>query len=612
VLHHPAADVSDRRYDVVIVGAGIAGAILAKELGQAGRRVLILEAGTGQALDFDGYRGNLETYYKAVAKATNAPYPANANAPQPDVLDIISTDPVADSRGYLVQQGPLPYKSDYPRTAGGTTLHWLGTCLRMLPEDFRLHSLYGVGLDWPIGYPELKPYYARAEREIGVSAEAEDQRELQALLGIQDWFDPDYVYPMHRIPQSYSDRLFADGLAGMSIDYDGRPYPVRVTSTPQGRNGMPNARYPGGFTPVGAVGNPEIGQRCQGNSSCVPICPVQAKYNAVKTLDAAVATGNVDIVTQAVASELKMDGAGRITGIVYKTYRDAGSPAYDVHSAHGTIFALGAHVAENVKLLLASGIGGDAAGRYLMDHPVLLTWGLADRPLGTFRGPGSSSGIESLRGGAFRERRAAFRVEIDNWGWNWAAGAPASTVEDMVFQKDALFGTRLRRSLFDHVQRQVRFGFLMEVPAEAGNRITIAPAYKDRLDNFRPIVSFDLPDYTRAGIAEARRTSKRLFEALNIVDHTLYSATDPGHFTYGDEGYTWQGAGHYIGGHVMGSRREESVVDADQRVWGHDNLWLVGCGNMPSEGTSNPTLTMAALTFMAAGKIARALQAGPR
>ena len=280
--HETAVDVSGRDYDVVIVGAGISGSILAKQLAARGRRVLILEGGTGQALDYAGYRGNLETYYKAGAKATNSPYPNNENAAQPDVLDVISTDPVADSRGYLVQQGPLPFKSDYARTAGGTTLHWLGTCLRMLPDDFRTRSQYGVGLDWPIGYQELKPYYAMAEREIGVAAEARDQLELQQLLGIdEDWFDPDYVYPMHRIPQSYSDRFFADGLRDFSVDYGGRGYPVRVTSTPQGRNGMPNARYPGGYTPVGAVGNPDLGQRCQGNSSCVPICPVQAKYNAL-------------------------------------------------------------------------------------------------------------------------------------------------------------------------------------------------------------------------------------------------------------------------------------------------------------------------------------------
>lgn len=601
-----AADVGGRTYDVVIVGAGVAGSIMARELATAGKRVLVLEAGTSQALDYQGYLGNLQNYYEAAAKVPNAPYPKNPNAPQPDVLDVVDNDPAADSGGYFVQTGPLPFRSDYVRSVGGTTLHWLGTCLRMLPEDFETKSRFGVGLDWPIGYRDLKPYYARAEREIGVSAEIDDQRALQALLGIKEpWFDEDYVFPMHRIPQSYVDGVFAKGLAGLSLDFDGQTYPLAVTSTPQGRNGIPNARYPGGYTPVGAVGNPDLGQRCQGNSSCVPICPVQAKYNALKTLSAALATGRVDLVVQAVASRIGVGTDGRVREIVYKAYQDPASPAYDTFSATGTVFVLAAHAFENAKLMLVSGLGGPAAGRNIMDHPVMLTWGLAPQRLGTFRGPGSTSGIETLRGGAFRRRRAPFRVEFDNWGWNWATGAPVSTVQDLVSQD--LFGAQLRQTLFDTVQRQVRLGFEFEVPPDPDNRVTIDPAFKDRLDNPRPVISFSLKDYVREGMAAAKRTSDAIFKAMKIDDHTAYNPTDAGFVRWEGVGYTFQGAGHHVGGHIMGCDPKTSVVDRDQRSWGHDNLWLVGCGNMVTEGTSNPTLTMAALTFMAAERVLAAL-----
>lgn len=606
--HEVAVDVGERAYDVVIVGAGIAGSILAKTLAQRGRRVLVLEGGVGQALDYPGYLQNLRTYYENDIKVPNSPYPRNANSPQSDLLDVVSsTDFKTDSQGYLVQTGPNPFTSDYTRAAGGTTLHWLGTCLRMLPEDFETRSRFDVGLDWPIGYDDLKPYYNLAEREIGVSADIEDQRELQALLGIEgDWFDPDYVFPMHRIPQSHVDRFMAERTADLSITYDGRDYPLRITSTPQGRNGMPNARYPGGYAPVGAVGNPDLGQRCQGNSACVPICPVQAKYNGLKSLDAAVATGRVDVVTQAVASLIRHDANGRISGIEYKAYRSPDSPAYDRYTATGTIFVLAAHVVENVKLLLASGLGGDTTGQYLMDHPTMLTWGLTQEALGTFRGPGSSSGFESVRGGAFRRRRAPFRIEIDNWGWNWATGAPQTTVQDLVFGQ-VKFGRALRHEMFYQGQRQVRLGFLMEVPPSAANRITINPAYRDQIDNLRPVISYTIPEYTKAGMAEAKRTSDLIYTKLGVTDFTQYNPTDVGYVRYDDVGYTYQGAGHYIGGHIMGRDRRSSVVNRDQRMWDHENLWLVGCGNMVTEGTSNPTLTMAALTFMAADSIERAL-----
>ena len=599
-------DVSDRRFDVVIVGAGIAGSVLAKALAKPGRRILVLEAGTGPASDYSGYLGYLDNYYSASAKATNAPYPNNANAQQPDVLNVSSNDAAANSQGYLVQKGRLPFKSDYTRSAGGTTLHWLGTCLRMLPDDFEIRRRYGVGLDWPIGYDDLKPYYAKAEQEIGVSADIEDQLQLQHELRLNGWFDADYVFPMHKIPQSHVDQFFAKGTQDLAVDYGGELYPVRVTSTPQGRNGMPNARYPGGYTPVGAVGNPNLGQRCQGNSSCVPICPVQAKYNALKSLSAAFDKGGVDgveIVTQAVASRINVDANGRVSEIEYKVYADPNSRAYDVFVARGAIFVLAANPVENVKLLLGSRLGGEATGRYLMDHPVLLTWGLADQRLGTFRGPGSSSGIESLRGGAFRSERSPFRVEIDNWGWNWATGAPWSSVQSLVYGDPPAFGHSLREGLFDTVQRQVRLGFLLEVPPLPENRISIDPAYMDRIDNYRPVITYDLPDYVKAGFAAAKQTSDIIFDRLGVKDHTSYAPTDAGYVTYEGRGYTYQGAGHYIGGHIMGADPRESVVGADQRAWGHENLWLVGCGNMPTEGTSNPTLTMTALTLMAADLI---------
>jgi choline dehydrogenase-like flavoprotein len=74
--------------------------------------------------------------------------------------------------------------------------------------------------------------------------------------------------------------------------------------------------------------------------------------------------------------------------------------------------------------------------------------------------------------------------------------------------------------------------------------------------------------------------------------------------TYGEDGYTFQGAGHLAGTHRMGSSPRTSVTDPRQRTWDHDNLYLAGCGNMPTVGTSNPSLTMTALAIWAAENIA--------
>ena len=76
--------------------------------------------------------------------------------------------------------------------------------------------------------------------------------------------------------------------------------------------------------------------------------------------------------------------------------------------------------------------------------------------------------------------------------------------------------------------------------------------------------------------------------------------SDYGYVTYEGEGYVIRGGNHLAGTHIMGTSPSDSVVDADQRSWDHENLYLVGGGSMPSIGTSNITLTLAALCFRSA------------
>lgn len=598
--------MSEEKYDVVIVGAGISGAIVAKKLSNAGKKVLILEAGKDTGFTQAGYQEFMNQFFTAVSKIPNAPYPPNPDAPSPTVLEIEQIHGLTpDTTGYFVQNGPLPFGSTYTRAEGGTTLHWLGTCLRMLPDDFKLNSLFGQGRDWPITYEDLQPYYRQAELEIGVSADVEEQE----YLGIT--FKEGYVYPMSKIPQSYLDKTLTEGLNGMEVKFDDRKYPVTVVSTPQGRNSMPNPKYDNGkgFTPVGAVGDPDMGQRCEGNSNCTPICPVQAKYNANKTL-AAVNKDNVEILTQAVASEIEIDpDSGRVKSITYKVYKDANSPEYTTHKAKGTIYVLAAHAVENAKLLLASNVANSSGlvGRNLMDHPTMLTWGLMPKKIGSFRGPGSTSGIPSLRDGEFRKHRAAFRIEIGNWGWSWPANSPYDPLVALVDQSN-LFGAQLRKAVKNTFQRQFRFGFLVEQLPEPANRVTIDPSYKDQLGNYRPIINYNVSDYTRAGMAAAKQVSDLIFARLGVEDFTAYKTTDPGYLTYQKKGYVYNGAGHLVGTHVMGTSKQNSVVNRNQRTWDHENLYLVGCGNFPTIATSNPTLTMAALVSWAAENILKELR----
>jgi choline dehydrogenase-like flavoprotein len=580
----------DEAYDVVVVGAGVNGALIAKHLTRARLRVLVLEAGPSTASAFDGYTRHLDHFYSASGKGPESAWPPAANAPQPDTKDVREGD------GYFVQAGPDKYASSYSRLLGGSTLHWLGVSLRMLPEDFELRSRYGVGRDWPLGYADLEPYYRSAEWEIGVAADVADQTHL----GIE--FPDGYDYPMRRIPPSYSDRVLAAAVDGMQVTVGGSSVELKVRSYPAARNSIPRR----GYEPAGTLDErlevQVLGQRCAGNTACTPICPIQAKYHAGKTLGQA-DRGYLHVIAQAVASKILLDPvSGMVHGIEYQRYEDPDSSRHTVHVARGRAYVLAAHAVENAKLILASGLGtaNGLIGQGLMDHPALYAWGLSPVPVGAYRGPLSTSGIEELRGGAFRAGHAAFRFDIGNDGWRPTTGAPDTTTKDAV-TKAGLFGRGLRDHLANALSRQVRFSVAVEQLWSSANHVGIDCRYTDPLGNPRPVISYHIDDYTLAGMAAATGVYRQVFARAGIQDHTdpTNSAWFP-EARYNGATFHYHGMGHFAGTHVMGRSKQDSVVDTDQRSWEHRNLYLVGSGSFPSMGTSNPTLTMAALTLRTA------------
>ena len=586
----------DSRYDVVIVGAGVNGALIAKRLTHAGLRVLVLEAGPATAWSFDGYTAHLNHFFEAPGKNPESAWPPAGNAPQPDTADMRSGD------GYFVQLGPDKYGSSYTRLLGGSTLHWLGVCLRMLPEDFELRTRYGVGRDWPVGYADLEPYYREAEWEIGVSADVADQ----SHLGVE--FAGGYDYPMRALPPSYSDQVLAAAVDGMKVSLGGQSFALRVRSYPAGRNSIPRD----GYQPAGAVDERgagqalarDLGQRCAGNTACTPICPIQAKYNAQKSL-AQADQDNLTVIAQAVAAKVVVDPvSGAVQGIEYQLYEDPGSPRHERRTARARAYVLAAHAVENAKLMLASGLGGGSpVGQGLMDHPALYAWGLSPIPVGAYRGPLSTAGIDDLRGGAFRTQHAAFRFDIGNDGWRATTGAPDSTVAAAVTGQ-GLYGARLRGYLEETLPRHVRFSLAVEQLPSPANRVTIDPRYTDPLGNPRPVISYHIDDYTLAGMAAATGVAQQGFSQAGIEDRTdpASAAWFPS-VAYDGQVFHYHGMGHFAGTHAMGGSAADSVVDADQRSWAHRNLFVVGSGSFPTMGTSNPTLTMAALSLRTAGRM---------
>ena len=528
--------------DIVVIGAGIAGMLVAWQLARRDAKVLVLEA--GPRVD---RAAATERFQSAVIKTPEAPYEPTRHAPQPSVIQ---------PDDYFIQVGEDPFRSTYQRRVGGTTWHWLGTALRHRPNDFRLRSTYGVGADWPLGYDELEPWYGEAEQALGVAG---DNR---IDLGSRRSRD----YPMPPIPMTYLDKQVAAAAERLGLT---------VRPTPQARNSRDFDDRPA----------------CCGNSSCVPICPVGAKYDATVHVRKAEAAG-ARLIDNAVVVRLEADDEARIAAAVFKR------PDGTEDRASGRVFVLAAHAIESPKLLLISrsdrypdGLANSSGqvGRNLMDHPAQLSWALAPKPVWPYRGPLETSGIEDHRDGDFRRRHAAFRIPIGNDGWTWPGIDPLRVAEELI--DGGMRGEDLDRAIRDRVSRQLRLVSLVEQLPDPENRIV---PDSDRPDSFgvpRPRIAYRLDDYTRRGMDEGRKVHERVFQAMGatMVRHRDHH----------------EGSGHIMGTLRMGTDAKSSVVNGDLRSHDHPNLFVVGSSVFPSVGTANPTLTIAALSLRCAEAVHR-------
>lgn len=204
------------------------------------------------------------------------------------------------------------------RGFGGGSNCWYAATPRMLPEDFRLKTLFGVGSDWPLDYHELSPYYAEAERLLRVSGES----------GCGPYPDPvRYPLPAHAL--SSTDRILR------------RMRPDRVFPSPSARPSQPAGTRQ-------AV--------CCGNAVCA-LCPIDSKFTISNAMSELYGTDNLRLECGARVVGLERKG-GRVSGV---TYEQDGR----LHEVRGDLIVLGANAIFNPALLLDSGFSHPQLGRGL-------------------------------------------------------------------------------------------------------------------------------------------------------------------------------------------------------------------------------------------------------
>jgi choline dehydrogenase-like flavoprotein len=254
-----------------------------------------------------------------------------------------------------------------------------------------------------------------------------------------------------------------------------------------------------------------------------------------------------------------------------------------------------------------------------MDHVLYLSWALidpGDDPIWGYRGPLATSGIESLRDGAFRKYRSSFRMEIGNEGWNFSSSDPYNTTMDYIQgtnnallnpDKKRLGGLELAQTLNNLLTRQFRIGVMFDQAPLEENRVTLDPTLTDGLGLPRPHIDYGLDPYTMEGFRVAADVCSKIYERMGAKEYTTTGTGGTGDFTYKGQNFHYFGAGHVMGTHRMGNDPASSVVDANQRSHDVPNLWIVGSGSFPTACTANPTLTLMGLAFKSARSILAAL-----
>ena len=604
-----ALDINEPEFDVIFVGSGIAAALAAHRLAEARYRVLILEAG-GVVPDSLNRLALVRNYIASPGKTADSPYCGDELDPeiQPDQVTGKQPDQVTGKPYYQYPVGNKhDFKSFYEKLVGGSTWHWQGIWLRMIPKDFEMKRSYGIGADWPRGcrYSDLEPWYSDAEYEVGVAGN--DQQ-------AETYFKPEFgayrsrPYPMPELTPSYMDAHIAAAVQG-KIFQDKK---ILVTNVAHAINSQ---QYDG--RPA-----------CDGRTSCVPLCASKARYDAVNHIKKALAAG-AELRANCSVTRVNLDAANhkRVTGVDYVEKIGTQMEKYTVT---GHVVVVAANGIETPRLLLASNVANSSklVGCYLMDHPIKQSFALATKPLFPYRGPQTTSDIEAFRDGPFRRTYAAYKTSIKNDGWSTVGAilAPRGIAIDNPNVKNredkhtadsmgtllnfvgaqGLFGAKLRDKVVDHLTRQIVLNSAAEQLPIRENRILLSPKEKDKFGIPKPEIHYALDNdngYLQRCFTKIIKFHQFVFDQMGIPLKDQYLQDD--------DFKTYGGSGHIMGTTVMGDDPKTSVVDPHCKAHHVDNLFILGSSVFPTSSTANPTSTIAALSLRAAKTIERQLKGQP-
>jgi choline dehydrogenase-like flavoprotein len=581
-----------KSYDVIVVGSGAAGGQTAYTLCMEGAKVLMLEAGRK-------YVPELET--PMFQTPDLAPLRASAT---PD-KKFGFYDATVDG-GWEVPGEPYVRTTEEPagrfdwwrsRMLGGRTNHWGRISLRNGPYDFKPQSRDGLGFDWPISYDDLAPYYDKVEMLIGVYGTSPGLENTPSS-------SPGCLLP----PPA---PLISDLLIQQRARRIGVPIiPAHRAVLTQK---LDFKRSPALLHPGNPKAQKIIAADMQKRSACLwatPCgrgCAVRANYQSTTVhLPPALATGNLDILTDAMVREIQLDKSGLARGA---TFIDKTTGAE--HRASARIVVLAASACETARILLNSksaqfphGLANSSGkvGRYIMDtvgSPLSGQIPLLEA-LPPLNEDGADGDAVYAPWWLYQQQRAgkldfARGYHIEMGGGRQMPGA--GTMRGTEWLTGGSYGKKFKDDARRYYGSFVGFAGRGEMIPNENSYCEIDSKVVDKWGI--PVLRFhwQWSEHETRQAAHMQKTFAGIIEAMGgrVKDGPITDgskAISPGGFII-----------HEVGGAIMGAKKESSVTNQWCQTWDVKNLFITDGAVFASNADKNPTLTIMALAWRGADRM---------
>ncbi len=538
-------------YDAIVVGSGATGGWSAKVMAEAGMEVLMLEAGRAWDETKD-YREHTLPYELPLR---GRPDPRNELLRRRPVQTYcyacteVNADFFVDDidNPYTTAPG-RPFNWIRANIVGGRSVLWARQSYRLSDYDFKAASLDGYGMDWPISYADIAPYYDRIEHYIGVSGQKE---------GLEILPDGDFLKPM---AMSCGELMLKDTLGKM-----GRPMTIgRTAVLTESRDGRLACHYCG---------------------PCHYGCRTRSYFNSPQTtLVDCQKTGRFTLVPDAMVSHVTMGAGNRADGVAYI---DKSTGA--AQEAKAKVVVLCASTLASTRILLASADGGlanssDVLGRYVMDHIYatgvrgVLEARAGARPEAANR----PNGVYVPRFQNLEDPATHKKSFLRGYGYQ---GGEGLTSWEHAYQR-AGFGAAFKDSLTGANVSTIGLSGFGEILPRKDNRVTLDTKAQDKWG--LPVLRMEcsLGDNELKMVDDIIQEGRAILEALGCTEITERTNPAP------------MGSGiHEVGTARMGSDPKTSYLNQFQQSHEIDNLFVMDGSCYVTVGCVNPTLTMMSLAL---------------